>query len=239
MSKETIREFEDHLGEMDLNEMEDPEGKGERLALEVYRRKEGRKKLALMILAVLVAIVGAAGIFIILGPWSFLGAVSILAAYPFFKSKLKMQDIYLWEIQIPGQIFETPYGRVKTTERTFRRWRITPAHWDFLDMDGEPFTLGDNVYLCNYFDPINGFVGFSYMKASNNLLRYYDAIWNWMIKTIPKLMENMALMKEGDKLRAMKQAVIMLVKIGKLEPLYLEGKKIQERKLQSRGPGVV
>jgi hypothetical protein len=237
--KDAVQDFEANLEGMDLNYLEEQEGRGDKLCLEAYRKREGRKKLAIMILAVIGSLGAAIGILLLLGPWSFLGLVSILVAYPFFKSKLKAEDFYLWEVRIPGQTFNTPRGKVTTEERTFRRWRITPAVWDYLHMEGEPFTLGDNVYLCNYFDPSSGYVGFAYMKTHSNLLRYYDCIWNWMIKTVPKLMENLALMKEGDKLRATKAAVLMLVKIGRLEPLYLEGKRIQERKLAQKGPGAV
>lgn len=238
--REAVKDFEDHLQGMDLNQLEDPAGRGDRLSIDEYERKEGRKKLVLMLLTLAGAIGAGYVIIRFLGPWSFLGLISIVIAYPFFKNKLRAEDYHLWELRIPGQKFDIPdWGTEEVKERSFRRWRITPATWEYLRIEGEPFTLGSNVYLCNFFEPEAGYIGFSYMKTTNNLLRYYDAIWNWMISTVPKLMEQLAMMKEGDKLRAMKQAVILLVKIGKLDPLYLEGKRIIPKKIQSKGPGGV
>lgn len=235
MSEDSVKELQSNLDGMDLEKLENREKVNYR---NLEFEENEKKKQTLKTLGILVIIgLGFFGIVKWLGPWSLFGLLSFPIWAFYFYYKFKADDILLWEVRIPGQKFKTPNGEVEVKDRLFRRWRIPPLHWKHHKKDGEIFHFG-NLYLSNFYDPEQSFVSFGYMKATNNMLRYYDAIWNWMIDIIPKLQSQLGLYKEASELKAMKKAVVMLVKIGAMEPLYLEGKKLREKTIQKKGPGV-
>jgi hypothetical protein len=178
----------------------------------------------------------AVAIWMFLGPWSFLGLVPVVIWIPFLQSKLKEDDIVLWEFRIPDQKIDIGNETIKTKDRQIRPWYIPRDLWPHHTHTGTPFTISEGVYICQYYDPVKGIIAYSDRPATSNMVRYIDGLWNWIVETLPLLETRLYLYRRNNKMMANRRAIEILDRLHHDRGL-IQGQRIRQKTIAKQGGG--
>lgn len=177
----------------------------------ISRSQMGRKIKFLGLVGLI--IVGIYFMFQWFGGWFLLGFISLPAWYFWALRQIDRDSYTLIEVRLEGdQLSETSFS----DDTQLSMYSIPPDLWREMKKEGTPFSPGQRMYICDFFDEKKQKIIFPHDKRFSNL-NFWSRLTLWMKlkQTIPALEKELAILMYDMESKATERAIEILTESGR------------------------